>query len=412
MSIQSVAIACQGGGTHAAFAWGVVEEILKTKQKWDAEGHTERFNLVGITGTSAGALCALMVWYGLAPKAHLQGSGTLAEAVATLNRFWTDFAAREPVEIWHNAMAAAQLQAKEQGVPMSGVNPYGFMDDLYLAQLSLLGARKEFYDFDAMLKAACPDFERIDWSRVSMRALVGASEVVSGAETVFDTRKNQEDLGIRPPLSTTAGHQWRRRKPFSFDGVAASGTLPHILKAQKIDSGYYWDGLYSQNPPIRELVAGPPIEEIPDEIWVVRINPQNIPANPVTRSAIKDRENELMGNLSLNKELDFINVVNTWIDKYARSDFAKAHKRVTVRTIKMHQSTAWRLRTWSKFDRSAEHMEKLRLEGAEIARDWLARWPHNVGAYPEDAGYPSEEERDDNPTSDEEVVLSLNDPAQ
>jgi NTE family protein len=61
-----VAVACQGGGMHAAFAVGVLTEILKDVDK-------KRFRLVGLSGTSAGALCALIVWYSLAPKKTTSG---------------------------------------------------------------------------------------------------------------------------------------------------------------------------------------------------------------------------------------------------------------------------------------------------------------------------------------------------
>ena len=58
MSVPNVAIACQGGGTHAAFSWGVLDEILKTNKEWSDAKRAERFNITAITGTSAGALCA------------------------------------------------------------------------------------------------------------------------------------------------------------------------------------------------------------------------------------------------------------------------------------------------------------------------------------------------------------------
>ena len=53
----------------------------------------------------------------------------------------------------------------------------------------------------------------------------------------------------------------------------------------------------------------------PDELWIVRINPQQWPYVPASNKDIEDRQNELMGNLSLNKELDFIMKVNEWINK-------------------------------------------------------------------------------------------------
>ena len=70
------------------------------------------------------------------------------------------------------------------------------------------------------------------------------------------------------------------------------------------------------------------------------------------------------------------------------TEFGKDHKPVTVRSIKMHEATANKLRYSSKFDRSGELMRELRAEGQEVARDWLARWKKGeVGCYPSDAAY-------------------------
>jgi NTE family protein len=170
-----------------------------------------------------------------------------------------------------------------------------------------------------------------------------------------------------------------------LSGVAASGTLPSFREAQAIGDGYYWDGLYSLNPPIREFFAGTHAKDKPDELWIVRINPQQWPEQPKSNAEILDRENELMGNLSLNKELDFILKVNNWREKHG-GKFENKYKDVVVRTIKMKKETADELRYSSKFDRSREFMDQLRQEGQAIARDWLDRWP-NVGCYPEDAAY-------------------------
>ena len=99
-----------------------------------------------------------------------------------------------------------------------------------------------------------------------------------------------------------------------------------------------------------------------------------------------DRENELMGNLSLHKELDFILTVNAWRKSHG-GKFADDYKHVTVRTIKMKKETADELRYSSKFNRSREFMDQLRSEGRAIARGWLDRWPDGVGSYPDDAAY-------------------------
>ena len=387
MSVPNVAIACQGGGTHAAFSWGVLDEILKTNKEWSDAKRAERFNITAITGTSAGALCALMVWYGLAPKKNIKGSGSIQEAIDTLDGFWERFAAQGLIEEMQNAALVLAHKLEDWGVPLPHINPYHGLDELIVAQLKLMGAREEYLSFDSIFETACPEFDKIDWPKVKLRALVGASEILSGAETVFDTRKTQEVMGIIPAAQKSP-HPWRRRLPFELGGVAASGTLPTLLKAQEVGDRRFWDGLYSQNPPIRELIAGMVQEEVPDEIWIIRINPQDINSEPTTIEGIRERENHLTGNLSLNKELDFINFVNNWIVKpeFAHMKLADKLKPITVRTIKMTEKTASELRKSSKMDRDSKHIIRLREEGISLAQAWLNKWP-NCGVYPTDLGY-------------------------
>ncbi len=116
-SMPKVAVACQGGGTHAAFEVGVLTEILK-----DIHEHN-RFELVGLSGTSAGALCTLMVWYGLAPKNGRPGS--VRAAIDKLNRFWDAFAATTPAELMLNLFSFSALSAQEKEAPVLGLNGVG-----------------------------------------------------------------------------------------------------------------------------------------------------------------------------------------------------------------------------------------------------------------------------------------------
>jgi NTE family protein len=374
-SMPTVAVACQGGGMHAAFEVGVLVEILK-----DAE--QGRLDLVGLSGTSAGALNALVAWYGLAPKNGSPGSKT--EAASALVDFWEGFVASTSTSRLINFLTYGAFRAQETeilGISPSGLslNPFGVLSKLATAFLPVAGVRQQYFDLDYLLNQTCPRFDSIDWKRVTTQLLVGATEVVNGFETVFDSNVNK---GTRPEEV----RYWRQRLPLTLSGVAASGTLPIFRKAQQIKGSYYWDGLYSQNPPVREFITKADVDEVPDEIWIVRINPQQWPELPETMADIVDRQNELMGNLSLHKELDFILSVNDWHKKY--EEFGKYHKHVTVRSITMHEATANKLRYSSKFDRSAELMRELRAEGQEVARGWLARWKKGeVGCYPSDAAY-------------------------
>jgi NTE family protein len=381
-----VAVACQGGGMHAAFSVGVLTEILE-------EVKDGKFELVGLSGTSAGALVALMVWYGLAPKNGVVGSEV--EASKLLNKFWKNFVANTPAETLLNFFTYRTFKAEEAEIPWLGINapllagtfnPYGVVYKAIAGCLPTLGVRQQYFDLGELLKHYCPKFKNVDWDSVKTRLLIGASEVVNGFETVFDSWVNSQLVPPNQGMRHSKNY-WRQQLPLSLKGVAASGTLPIFRKAQKLtgeEVDYYWDGLYSHNPPVRDFFTIDEKEHKPDELWIIRINPQQRGHKaPKTNASIIDRENELMGNLSLNKELDFILHVNKWCHD---EELAQNKKHVTVRTIKMTKETADALQYSSKFDRSRAFMERLRDEGQEVAQSWLKQWPR-VGKYPEDAGY-------------------------
>jgi len=389
--ITKVAVGCQGGGMHAAFAVGVLDEILKDLDE-------KKFELVGLSGTSAGALCALMVWYGLASNKARAGSPK--EARDALDNFWENFIAKTGAENVLNFLTYRSLWAEEREIPVlgahagfPGLNPYGVIYNMVAASLPHLGVRRRYFDLNYLLNQACPDFKNIDWDKVHTRLLVGASEVVNGFETVFDSNVN------KVPLSENKGMQkggdkslfWCQRLPLTLSGVAASGTLPTFREAEQIKDDYYWDGLYSHNPPIRDFFSNVAKEEKPDELWIIRINPQQWPYAPTSHKDIQDRQNELMGNLSLNNELAFIQQVNDWISRGLKLDHKPDHKfkHVTVRTIKMEKDTADNLEYSSKFDRSHDRTKQLRDEGRKVARNWLNDWRnHKAPEFPEDAAYP------------------------
>jgi NTE family protein len=351
----------------------------------------------------------------MTPNLADRDCGTVDKAIERLDFLWTSFAATTPIEHMHNAFVQGYLQLKEGGAPFPESSPYAVYGDVGLAGLSLLGARPPYLGFPGLLDVVCPHFPSIDWPRVAkaaFRVLVGAIEVLSGNFEVFDSEKTLREMSlpsICKDVDQYASTRWRMRRSLTLAGVAASGTLPEVLRAQKIEGlafpscqpgktarrdGYYWDGLYSQNPPVRDFLDVREREHKPDEIWVIRINPQEFsPEGPhVGLDDIRDRANALAGNLSLNQELDHILTVNNWLKEYgdAHPPLSRC-KVIDVRTIKMTRETARRLRHTSKFDRSPGHLEMLRNEGRQVADQWLRDWRslgRDFAAYPNDARYP------------------------
>jgi hypothetical protein len=121
-------------------------------------------------------------------------------------------------------------------IPVVGINPNGVLADVAFFQLEQLGARKQYYDFDAMLNAACPEFGDVDWPNVHTRVLLGASEIIDGVETVFDSHRNRDPSGKL--LDPTITHRWRARRELTLRGVASSGTHPSVREAEKIDGRF------------------------------------------------------------------------------------------------------------------------------------------------------------------------------
>lgn len=414
MAVRRIALACQGGGTHAAFTWGVLTELLETQRRFAEEpGEGDAFEVAALSGTSAGALCALAAWYGLAPNAADPAMGSTRAAIERLDHLWETFAARTPAEVMHNEWVRAALRWQAAHLPTVSSSPYDPGARLSMSGLSLMGVRDEYLGFPALLRSVCPHFDDIDWEGVAarrVRMIAGAIEVLSGNTEIFDSDATLRARGLADHLDAdeAPASRWRVRRELSLAGVAASGTLPEVLPAQAIEgmtfptcdpqrpivrTGYYWDGLYSQNPPVRDLLSVADPADKPDEIWVIRINPQEFsPASlDVSLDDIHDRENDLAGNLSLNQELENILTVNGWIARHgSEHPPLDAFRTVLVRTIKMERETAWGIGHASKLDRGRAHMHRLRDEGRRIAAAWIARWRAEGAAfdrYPDDARY-------------------------
>jgi NTE family protein len=72
--LSTIALALQGGGSHGAFTWGVIDRLLQ-------DVTADRFRVAAVSGTSAGALNAALTVSGL-----VQGGPDLARR--KLEDFW------------------------------------------------------------------------------------------------------------------------------------------------------------------------------------------------------------------------------------------------------------------------------------------------------------------------------------
>jgi NTE family protein len=315
--MYNVAIACQGGGSHTAFTAGVLQAVLP----WIEQ--REDCRLVGLSGTSGGAVSALAGWYG-----HLDAD---SNATTVLGELWADVAARRPSERLFNELSVWGLRLRHSGVPTPAVSPYHHPFS-GLARRDLRRILERHVDFDRIPDLAGPGRPRL---------IVGTIDINAGE---FETFTGE---AITP------------------EAVLASAAVPTLFEAVEIDGHYHWDGLLSQNPPVYDLMHTDP-ERKPDELWVIQINPQTRDDEPTTLDDIADRRNELSGNLSLNQELRFVERVNEWLDRGHLP--AGRYSHTEIRRIDLDESLGYA----SKFDRGATFLEGLIERGRDTAERFLA----------------------------------------
>jgi NTE family protein len=297
-----IAIACQGGGSHAAFTAGALHALL-------APAHDGRFDLVGLSGTSGGAVCAALAWAGLL-------TGGPEDARARLDAFWTSLAASDPYERALNdwSVFLARLPFAAQ------VSPYAYAPMAEPALRRLLERHLRLADLPP--------------GRAGPALRLGAANVLTGAPGVF----GGEDLTI--------------------DDVVASAAVPPLFRAVASRGGLWWDGLFSQNPPLRDLLDLAPK---PEEIWVIRLNPRAAAREPTTPAEIEDRRNEMAGNVPLDQEIHMIGRFNAL--RLAAPDLAARYAAITVREIALDLDLDYP----SKLDRAPALLARLRDRGAALA---------------------------------------------
>jgi len=304
-----VAIACQGGGSHAAFTAGVLSALL-------SPGHRDRYELMALSGTSGGAVCATLAWSGLLHAGP-------DEAIARLRGFWTDLAASSPLDAWLNAWTQLLFSS-----PISvQASPYAYSPAAEPRLRELLGRWVH-------------PIGNADPTKPYLR--LGVADVLAGGGMSLDGES----------------------EAFSISDVVASCAVPPLFRAVEARSRLWWDGLYAHNPPVKALLELP---EKPDEIWVIRLNPRERAEEPRTTEAIEDRRNELAGNLPLDQEEAKIALVNRLLAKApSLGEPPLRYRPITVREVVMPPRDR---PYYTKLDRSPAFLRELREEGeAEAPR--------------------------------------------
>lgn len=305
-----VAIACQGGGSHTAFTAGVLHELI--------DQMPDQVDLVALSGTSGGALCAALAWDGL-----LRGDPKRAQR--QLQQFWDAMSASEPWDILLNQTLQTLVNLRNHMV-LPEVSPYVFPPWGQQLLRDLLIERLDFEELRRL--AALPDAPALH---------IGAVEVLTGHFEVF----TGPELMVECLLASTA--------------------VPDLFPAVEIPGrGVYWDGLFSQNPPIHDLT-----DYNINELWVIQINPSTCATLPKETHEIIDRRNELSGNISLEQELRIIEMMNRLIAG-GQIQAPKYHP-IHVARIVLDRELDYA----SKLDRRPAFLDQLRADGRVKARQFL-----------------------------------------
>jgi NTE family protein len=260
---KRINLALQGGGSHGAFAWGVLDRLLED----------ERIEIDGVCGTSAGAMNAAVLAYGLT-------IGGKAGARAKLREFWTrvgEVARYSPLQPSWLDKAASPGNMDHSPLWLMFDAMVRFMSPYQFNPGNVHPLR------DVLMEVV--DFERLR-RESAVRLFTCAANVKTGRIRVFECRE------------------------MCIEAVLASACLPFMFQAVEVDGEHYWDGGYMGNPPIFPLIYNCESRDV----VLVMINPIVVDEVPKTAQAIYDRINTLSFNSSLMREMRAINFVTRLVE--------------------------------------------------------------------------------------------------
>lgn len=374
MPKTKIAIACQGGGSQTAFTAGALKALIEVRERG---GH--EFQVVSISGTSGGSLCAALAWY-----SYMKGD---SPRWRRLIDFWHDNTARDWMEETFNDFIVKYLRSINSGMlPAFQVSPASPVLQAMMSGISSMMPRKEFLDLRGLLRKYI-DFDEIaSWGARPQPPvlMVGAANVTTGSLAKFCSAQ----------------------EPIRLEHLLASCCVPSIFPAVMIDGHAYWDGLFSDNPPIAELVRprSVGVDNVPDEIWLIKINPTARKGVPLEPDDIHDRHNQLEGNISLFQQIEQLELINDMImvDAFRPEFLARMDVKAPIRIpkssgvardrpyhipcIEMPEKVQETLDYEGKLDRSAGNINRLIAIGEESAREFLEQRAKVIAATSGEAG--------------------------
>ena len=264
---KPISLALQGGGALGAYTWGALDRLLED----------ERIAIKAVSGSSAGAMCAVVLADGVR-------EGGAEGARAKLRQFWESIAREGRTNPYRRTPMMAFLNAFKPG----------WAPESYLAMWADIASRwASPYDFNPLnvnplkeVLAELVDFDRVRKCE-GIQLFVGATNVETGRIRIF----NGAEL--------TADH------------VMASACLPQLFQAVEIDGEAYWDGGFTGNPALFPLFN----VEASNDIVIVQIHPVEREGTPRTATDITARINEITFNNSLLSELRAIDFVGRLMDE-------------------------------------------------------------------------------------------------
>jgi NTE family protein len=316
-------LALQGGGSHGAFTWGVLDRLLE--EPW--------LQIAGISGTSAGAMNAAVLADGWT-------EGGAAGARDVLDKYWRSVS---------RAAAFSPLQRSPLDHLMGrwslDTSPAYLFTDLMSRVLSPYDLNPLGFNPLREILTRAIDFERL--ARAPIKLFVTATRVRTGRGRIF------------------------RNAEINADVLLASACLPTMFRAVEIDGEPYWDGGYAGNPTITPLVR----ETDAHDTIIVQINPTERSEQPRTAAEILNRLNEISFNSPLAKELRMIALLRQVADPGTGEGARWAR-------MKTHRIKSDMLATFgasSKLNAEWAFVSRLRDEGRRAASEFLDTHSADLG---------------------------------